>query len=75
MTFVRLDADALFYLRARGLDERAARQMLTVAFASEIANAIPQDSLRAQVERLVSAKLERSRSAMETAGRSPEDPL
>ena len=74
-TVGRLDEDALFYLRARGVDERAARQMLTVAFASEIANAIPQDSLRAQVERLVSAKLERSRSAMETAGRSPEDPL
>jgi len=74
-TVGRLDEDALFYLRARGVDERAARQMLTVAFASEIANAIPQDSLRAQVEQLVTAKLERSRSAMETAGRSQEDPL
>ncbi|MBW2494058.1 MAG: Fe-S cluster assembly protein SufD [Deltaproteobacteria bacterium] len=74
-TVGRLDEDALFYLRARGVDERAARQMLTVAFASEIANAVPQDSLRAQVEQLIAAKLERSRSAMKTAGRSPEDPL
>jgi Fe-S cluster assembly protein SufD len=74
-TVGRLDEDALFYLRARGVDERAARRMLTVAFASEIPKAIPQDSLRTQVERLVTAKLERSRSAIETAPRSPEDPL
>jgi Fe-S cluster assembly protein SufD len=66
-TVGRLDEDALFYLRARGVDERAARQMLTVAFASEIANAIPQDSLRTQIEQLVAAKLERNRAAMELA--------
>ncbi len=74
-TVGRLDEDALFYLRARGVDERAARRMLTVAFASEIAKAIPQDSLRTQVERLVTAKLERGQFAIETARRSPEDPL
>jgi Fe-S cluster assembly protein SufD len=66
-TVGRLDDDALFYLRARGLNERVARRMLTVAFASEIALAIPQESLRAQVEKLVAAKLERSRSAKEVA--------
>ncbi len=74
-TVGRLDEDALFYLRARGVDERAARQMLTIAFASEIPKAIPQDSLRAQVEQLVSAKLAQSRSASEAAPVSPEDPL
>jgi hypothetical protein len=41
--------------------------MLTVAFASEIAEAIPQESLRTQVERLVAAKLERNQSAKEVA--------
>jgi Fe-S cluster assembly protein SufD len=66
-TVGRLDEDALFYLRARGIDERAARQMLTIAFAIEIANAIPQESLRAQVEALVSAKLERSQFSTEAA--------
>jgi Fe-S cluster assembly protein SufD len=66
-TVGRLDEDALFYLRTRGLDERSARQMLTVAFASEIAEAIPQEPLRAQVERLVAAKLERSQAAMGAA--------
>lgn len=66
-TVGRLDEDALFYLRARGVDERAARRMLTNAFAAEIARAIPQDSLRAQVELLVTAKLERSQDVMEPA--------
>ncbi len=56
-TVGRLDDDALFYLRARGVDEATAREMLTVAFASEIPRAIPQESLRAQVERMISAKL------------------
>jgi Fe-S cluster assembly protein SufD len=66
-TVGRLDEDALFYLRTRGMNEQLARQMLTVAFASEIAQAIPQESLRAHVEELVTAKLERIQSAKETA--------
>jgi Fe-S cluster assembly protein SufD len=66
-TVGRLDEDALFYLRARGLDERVARRMLTVAFASEIAESIPQGPLRVQVEQHVAAKLERSQSARGTA--------
>jgi hypothetical protein len=49
------------------MNEQLARQMLTVAFASEIAQAIPQESLRAHVEKLVSAKLERIQSAKEAA--------
>ena len=66
-TVGRLDEDALFYLRTRGLDDPVARRMLTVAFASEIAEAIPQGPLRAQVEQYVAAKLERSQSAREVA--------
>ncbi|MEE8165772.1 MAG: Fe-S cluster assembly protein SufD, partial [Myxococcota bacterium] len=66
-TVGRLDEDALFYLQTRGVNEPSARQLLTVAFASEIAQAIPQGSLRAQVEQLVAAKLERSRSTKEAA--------
>jgi Fe-S cluster assembly protein SufD len=62
-TVGRLDEDAMFYLQTRGMNEQTARQMLIVAFASEIAEAIPQGPLRAQVEQLVAAKLERSQSA------------
>ena len=59
-TVGHLDEDALFYLRARGVEERAAREMLTVAFASEIAQSIPQPSLRAQVEQELARKIDRS---------------
>jgi Fe-S cluster assembly protein SufD len=41
----RLDENALFYLRSRGLDEREARALLTHGFAAEILNALP-DTLR-----------------------------
>jgi len=66
-TVGRLDDDALFYLRARGLDVRSARRMLTGAFASEIVSAIPQQLLRDRIEALVAAKLERSRAELEAA--------
>jgi len=66
-TVGRLDEQMLFYLRSRGLDEQRARRMLTLAFASEIAQAIPQAVVRAQVERLTTLKLERDRSEAEGA--------
>jgi len=57
-TIGRLDDDALFYLRARGIDERAARQMLIGAFASELVDGVPGEALRARVEAWVSRKLD-----------------
>lgn len=59
-TIGRLDEDALFYLRSRGIGERPAREMLTGAFASEIAHAIRFLPLRDQVEHMVAEKLARS---------------
>ena len=35
-TVGQMDEDALFYLRARGIEEKEARQMLMFAFAHEI---------------------------------------
>jgi Fe-S cluster assembly protein SufD len=49
-TVGQLDVDALFYLRTRGIDQEAARTLLTHAFANEIVGRIPVESLRAQVE-------------------------
>ena len=66
-TIGRLDDDSLFYLRSRGVDLQRARKMLTVAFASEIAQGIPQESLRTQVEKLVAEKLERNEAQPEAA--------
>ncbi|HEX7580088.1 MAG TPA: Fe-S cluster assembly protein SufD [Thermoanaerobaculia bacterium] len=42
----RLDADALFYLRSRGLGEPAARSLLTAAFAAEIAERVKVETVR-----------------------------
>jgi Fe-S cluster assembly protein SufD len=46
----RLDEDALFYLRSRGIGEGGARALLTFAFASEVVNGISDDALRAAVQ-------------------------
>ena len=35
-----LDADAIFYLKARGIDEHTAKAMLTIAFAAEVIDQI-----------------------------------
>lgn len=49
-TVGQLDADALFYLRTRGIGPEAAQAILTRAFANEIVGRIPVEPLRAQVE-------------------------
>ena len=43
-----LNADQLFYLRARGLDRRAAEALLLEAFAAELADEIGHEGLTAQ---------------------------
>jgi Fe-S cluster assembly protein SufD len=48
-TIGRLDANSLFYLRSRGLDEEAARSLLTYAFASELVQRVTVEPLRAQL--------------------------
>jgi Fe-S cluster assembly protein SufD len=56
-TVGRLDDDALFFLRARGIDEQSARQMLSHAFATEVIDRIPDAPLRESVARRVDAAL------------------
>ena len=48
-TVGQLDADQLFYLRARGLGEEAARALLVRGFASAITDGIPDPALREAV--------------------------
>jgi Fe-S cluster assembly protein SufD len=45
----QLDPDALFFLRARGIDARAARLLLTRAFAHKIVDGIENERLRASI--------------------------
>ena len=48
-TIGRLDEEAIFYLRTRGIDATDARLMLTRAFAHSIVDGIAQDALRETV--------------------------
>lgn len=52
-TVGRLDDDALFYLRSRGIREREARALLIRAFASEVLGDLPDADLRQEVESAV----------------------
>lgn len=53
----RLDDNALFYLRSRGIPKVDAERMLTQAFASELVRAVPEGPVRARVEALLAEKL------------------
>ncbi len=61
----QLDADALFYLRARGIDADAARQILTHAFASDILGRIALDPLRTGMEAHLLTSLSQTREGKE----------
>ena len=53
----QMDERALFYLRSRGIDEKAARSMLTHAFVSEVIGSIDSETFRTHIDQLVQAKL------------------
>jgi Fe-S cluster assembly protein SufD len=46
----RIDSDALFYLRSRGLSEGAARALLTYAFGSEVVSKVAASDVKALLE-------------------------
>ncbi|MCX7629054.1 MAG: Fe-S cluster assembly protein SufD [Geminicoccaceae bacterium] len=52
-----LDASALFYLRARGLDPETARALLVYAFAEEVIARLTEPSARAFAERMLLERL------------------
>ncbi len=55
----QLDEEALFYLRARGLTMKDARDMLIHAYAGEVLEGITIDSLKYQLERELFMQLDR----------------
>ena len=57
-TVGRLDPEAEFYLRSRGLSALQARAMLTFAFANEILGTLPDDDLRSWLQGRVRGWLE-----------------
>jgi Fe-S cluster assembly protein SufD len=54
-TVSQLEADEVFYLQSRGLNETDARNLLIDAFAAEIIDRLPVVSLRKQLGELVRA--------------------
>jgi Fe-S cluster assembly protein SufD len=52
-TVGQLDAEAVFYLKSRGLSDAAARNLLTYAFGAEVIDRIPIVSLKHRLEQTV----------------------
>ena len=56
-TVGELDADALFYLRSRGLDEDSARSLLVYAFAADVLDRMQLDCVRHYLEQQLADRL------------------
>ena len=56
-TVGRLDDEALFYLRSRGLSGTEARNLMIASFAGEVVERLKLPALRDEVERLLAARL------------------
>jgi Fe-S cluster assembly protein SufD len=57
----QLDEDQVFYLRARGIGEEEARDILTFAFATDVVNRIHVEPLRDQLDALLQNRLRQGR--------------
>jgi len=57
-TIGELDNDAIFYLRARGLDAMTARRMLMHGFTGEIVERIQHNTIRDELNELIWSRLE-----------------
>jgi len=57
-TVGQIDEEALFYLRARGIDEDKARLMMMNAFAHEVVKEIKLEALRDRIDELVDKRLQ-----------------
>lgn len=64
-TVGRLDEDAIFYLRSRGIGHSAARRMLTQAFASNILARIGIEPVRKQLDEFLQSRLDAEIRAVE----------
>lgn len=62
-TVGQLDANALFYLRSRGIADADARRMLTAAFCRDLLSAIEDAQLRTLLEQCLDAALARMQYA------------
>ena len=56
-TVGQLDMDQLFYLKARGIDEKTAKSMLLNAFAADVLNNIKIDAFKALIEKNIHERI------------------
>jgi Fe-S cluster assembly protein SufD len=56
-TIGKLDEDALFYLKARGISEQKAKALLLHAFAIDILDQIQHEAIREYADKLISERL------------------
>jgi len=56
----QLDEEALFYLRARGINKDTARAMMLYAFAAELLETIKNESIRSYIDDLISQRLHKN---------------
>ncbi len=56
-TIGQIDEDALFYLRARGIEEKMARLMMMNAFTHEVIQQVKVEPLRDRIDELVDKRL------------------
>lgn len=56
-TVGQLDPDMLFYLRARGIDEDAARGLLTYGFAQDVIERMGVAAVRSRLERMILSRV------------------
>jgi Fe-S cluster assembly protein SufD len=66
-TIGRLDEDALFYLRSRGIDTATAREVLIYAFANELVTHVPSVAIREQLDAALRQRLGQSGADREDA--------
>ncbi|MHB1241741.1 MAG: Fe-S cluster assembly protein SufD [Gammaproteobacteria bacterium] len=56
-TVGQLDEEALYYLKARGIDDAAARNLLVYAFANDILNRLKIQPVRERLEQVLTTRL------------------
>jgi len=65
-TVGRLDEDAIFYLRSRGIDRASARSLLTLAFASEVVDGVRIDHTQHHLREHLQTRLPGARLVRES---------
>ena len=54
----KIDEGALFYLRSRGIGEKAARGILTRAFVAQVIDTVPNKAVRTELDQLATDRLQ-----------------